>query len=176
MKCLCFFEKAFITQGRILSARFNIIQPHFFCNQKKPSKACEARPVDDEASRVWRRGQNIQGVCRRIFWVPQEYAPERKVQTPNRLLPQAIPPLKKGGINSPPEDWSFRISTAIVQADGGFSFYFFSSVVFLQKPPPIRGVGFCPQDKRRKGGNAGNGPDRSILIQIIFGSAIFSLY
>jgi len=36
------------------------------------SKACEARPVDDEASRVWRRGQNIQGVCRRIFWVPQE--------------------------------------------------------------------------------------------------------
>ena len=37
------------------------ILPHFFCNQKKPSKACEVRPVDDEASRVWRRGQNIQG-------------------------------------------------------------------------------------------------------------------
>jgi hypothetical protein len=26
------------------------------------SKACEARPVDDEASKIWRRGQNIQGV------------------------------------------------------------------------------------------------------------------
>ena len=36
-------------------------------------KACEARPVGETASRVWRRGQNIQGVCRRIFWVPQEY-------------------------------------------------------------------------------------------------------
>ena len=36
-------------------------------------KACEARPVDDEANGVWRRGQNIQGVCRRIFWAPQEY-------------------------------------------------------------------------------------------------------
>jgi len=37
------------------------------------SKACEARPVGETASRVWRRGQNIQGVCRRIFWAPQEY-------------------------------------------------------------------------------------------------------
>ena len=37
------------------------------------SKACEARPVDDEASKIWRRGQNIQGECRRIFWAPQEY-------------------------------------------------------------------------------------------------------
>ena len=36
------------------------------------SKACEARPVDETASKVWRRGQNIQGVCRRIFWEPQE--------------------------------------------------------------------------------------------------------
>jgi len=40
------------------------------------SKACEARPVDDEASKVWRRGQNIQGKCRRIFWSPQEFAPD----------------------------------------------------------------------------------------------------
>ena len=38
------------------------------------SKACEARPVDETASKVWRRGQNIQGVCRRIFWEPQEFA------------------------------------------------------------------------------------------------------
>ena len=40
------------------------------------SKACEARPVDDEASKVWRCGQNIQGECRRIFWAPQEFAPD----------------------------------------------------------------------------------------------------
>ena len=38
------------------------------------SKACEARPVDETASKVWSRGQNIQGVCRRIFWEPQEFA------------------------------------------------------------------------------------------------------
>ncbi|MBR3935649.1 MAG: hypothetical protein IKJ57_03780, partial [Oscillospiraceae bacterium] len=61
-----------------------MIPPHFFCNQKKPSKACEVRPVDDETSRVWRRGQNIQGECRRIFLVPQEDVPERKVFTPLR--------------------------------------------------------------------------------------------
>ena len=32
------------------------------------SKACEARPVDDTASRVWRRGQNIRGVMPQNIW------------------------------------------------------------------------------------------------------------
>ena len=43
------------------SSRMLFIQPLFFCNQKKPGKACEARPVGETASKVWRRGQNIQG-------------------------------------------------------------------------------------------------------------------
>ena len=41
----------------------------------KPSprgKTCEARPVDETASKAWRRGQKFQGVCRRNFWAPQE--------------------------------------------------------------------------------------------------------
>ena len=63
--------------------------------EKKPGKACEARPVDDKASKVWRRGQNIQGECRIIFWAPQEYVPERKIQ-PLQFAPANAVPLSKG--------------------------------------------------------------------------------
>jgi len=70
-------------------SRAGVPQGHFFvlrtqgtCSRRNQAtrraafpegKACEARPVGETASRVWRRGQNIQGICRRIFWAPQEY-------------------------------------------------------------------------------------------------------
>ena len=74
---------------------------------KLMSKACEARPVGETASRVWRRGQNIRGV------MPQNILGTARVYKRTT------------------EKIRFPISTVAVQAGNGFSFPFFGSVIFL---------------------------------------------